>query len=139
MSKLVARVISAERGQTTTGVVCSSAAGSFIPPMLIFPRVRLKIERMDGAPRGSVQACYTSGWMSTEVFTHWFDRFLTHTKPSLEDPDSLILDRHRSHTKNLEVFLKARESNVIILCLPSHCTYKFQPLGIAVRFRMNVY
>ncbi|CAF4935145.1 unnamed protein product [Pieris macdunnoughi] len=45
--KQVARVTSAERGDTTTAVVCGSATGNFIPPMFIFRRVRMKMELID--------------------------------------------------------------------------------------------
>ncbi|XP_060804467.1 tigger transposable element-derived protein 6-like [Amyelois transitella] len=137
--KQVARVTSAERGETTTAVICCSAAGTFLPPMFIFRRVRMKIELMDGAPPGSAYACNSSGWMKLEVFDQWFDHFLAHAKPSADDPVLLILDGHLSHTKNLNVVLKARENHVTILCLPPHCTHKLQPLDVGVMYPLSVY
>lgn len=53
----VARVTSTEGG----AVVCGAAAGSFMPSMLIFRKVRMKIELMIVASSGSVFACNTSG------------------------------------------------------------------------------
>lgn len=41
--KQVARITSAERGESTTAVICGSARGNFVPPMLIFRRLRMKI------------------------------------------------------------------------------------------------
>ncbi|XP_015435159.1 PREDICTED: uncharacterized protein LOC107190790 [Dufourea novaeangliae] len=137
--KQVARVTSSERGDTTTAVLCMSASGNFIPPMLIFRRVRMKTELMDGAPPGSAYACNASGWMKLEVFAQWFEHFLTHAKPSAEDPALLILDGHLSHTKNLGVILKARQHNATILCLPPHCTHKLQPLDVGVMYPLSVY
>ncbi|CAH1985659.1 unnamed protein product [Acanthoscelides obtectus] len=137
--KQVARITSAERGESTTAVICGSAGGNFIPPMLIFRRLRMKIELMDGTPPCSVYACNPSGWMNIEVFSQWFDHFLSHTKPSTEDPILLILDGHLSHTRNLDVIIKARENNVTILCLPPHCTHKLQPLDVGVMFPLSVY
>lgn len=138
-SKQVARVTSAERGISTTAVVCVSAAGSFVPPMLIFSRKRMKAELTDGAPPGTIFACNESGWMRTEVFKQWFAHFVSFVKPSIGEPALLILDGHLSHTRNLDVILSARENFVTILCLPPHCTHKLQPLDVAVMGPLSVY
>eukprot|EP00057_Strongylocentrotus_purpuratus_P025733 XP_011680207.1 PREDICTED: uncharacterized protein LOC105445837 [Strongylocentrotus purpuratus] len=42
--KQVGSLVSAERGQTVTVETCMSVTGSFIPPMFILPRVRMKME-----------------------------------------------------------------------------------------------
>ncbi|KAJ8941382.1 hypothetical protein NQ318_003635 [Aromia moschata] len=44
-----------------------------------------------------------------------------------------------SHTKNLDVILKARENFVTLLCLPPHITHKLQPLDVGVMFLFNAY
>ena len=62
---------SAERGTLVTAEICMNAAEVYVPPMLIFPRVRMKAELMDGTPPGSVSACHKSGWMQTEIFVEW--------------------------------------------------------------------
>jgi hypothetical protein len=49
----VGRVVSAERGMSTTAVICMSASGSYVPPMVIFARKRMKEELKDGAPPGT--------------------------------------------------------------------------------------
>ncbi|KAJ4439343.1 hypothetical protein ANN_07465 [Periplaneta americana] len=54
----VGSIASGERGMTTTAVCCASAAGQYIPPMLIFKRTRAKDELMDGAPPGTVFAFF---------------------------------------------------------------------------------
>ena len=50
----VGSLVSAERGQLVTAVICMSVAGSFIPPLFIFPRFRLKDELMNGSLPGSL-------------------------------------------------------------------------------------
>ena len=132
--KQVGRVTSAERGDSTTAVICMSAGGNFIPPMLIFSRQRMKQELMDGAPPGSIYACNESGWMRQQVFSSWFDHFLMHTKPSIDDPALLILDGHLSHTKNLAVVEKAQTNHVTILC-----THRMQPLDVGVMFPLKTF
>ena len=45
--KQVGSLTSAERGQLCTVEICMSAAGQFIPPFVVFPRVRMKNELME--------------------------------------------------------------------------------------------
>ncbi|KAJ8951919.1 hypothetical protein NQ314_007627 [Rhamnusium bicolor] len=116
--KQVGRVVSAKRGVSTTAVICMSAGGSYVPPMLIFSRKRMKEELKDGALPGTVFVCNDSGWMKLEAFAEWFDHFLSHVKPTAEDPALIILEGHLSHIKNLNVIEKARNKFVTILCLP---------------------
>lgn len=137
--KQVARITSADRGMSTTAVICMSAGGTFIPPLLIFSRQRMKEELKDGAPPGSIFACNPSGWMTVEVFSLWFDHFLSHVKPTAEDPALLILDGHKSHTKNLYVIEQARKNHVTLLCLPPHTSHKLQPLDVGVMYPLSRY
>lgn len=74
--KQVVATTSAERGSTVTCVMCMSANGSFIPPMMIFPRKRDHPLLMKGAPPGAIHACHPSGWIQTELFTIWFKYFI---------------------------------------------------------------
>ncbi|KAG5876596.1 hypothetical protein JTB14_021563 [Gonioctena quinquepunctata] len=41
---------SAERGVLCTAAICMTAAGNFVPPMVIYPRRRMEIELNEGAP-----------------------------------------------------------------------------------------
>lgn len=108
-----------------------SATGVYVPPMLIFPRVRMKDELKIGAPAGTLFRAHPSGWMQTELFVDWFEHFLLHTKPSSCNPVLLILDGHVSHTKNLKLIELARENCVTIVSLPPHCTHRLQPLDVS--------
>lgn len=135
----VGSLTSAERGQLCTAVICMSAGGNYDPPMLIFPRQRMKQELTDGAPPGTIFACNKSGWMQLEIFSSWFDHFIDHSKPTASDPVLLILDGHMTHTKNLDVIEKARLNNVTILCLPPHCSHKLQPLDRSFMFPLNTF
>jgi len=47
--KSVGALTSAERGKNTTVVCCFSAAGEYVPPFIIFPRVNMKHSLMDNA------------------------------------------------------------------------------------------
>ncbi|EDS26848.1 conserved hypothetical protein [Culex quinquefasciatus] len=100
---------SAERGLLTTGCICMSAVGHYLPPFLIFPRQRVTEQLKEGAPAGTIFAGNTSGWMTAKCFNLC----------------------HSSHTRNLEFVDRARENNVHVLSLPPHCSHKLQPLDVS--------
>ncbi|KAK2189837.1 hypothetical protein NP493_96g13046 [Ridgeia piscesae] len=50
--KQIGCLTSAERGTLVTAVIAMNVAGNYVPPVLIFPRVRRKPELMVDAPRG---------------------------------------------------------------------------------------
>ena len=118
--KQVGILSSAERGRLVTKILCRSSSGTYIPPMFIFPRQRMKMELMDGAPAGSTYACHKTGWIQLELFTQWLRHFIECVKPSQESPALLILDGHASHTKSLEAINLARQHFITIICPPPH-------------------
>ncbi|KAJ4447651.1 hypothetical protein ANN_09658 [Periplaneta americana] len=131
--KQVGTVTSAELGVLSTAVICD-------PPLMItFPRKRMKVELTDGAPPGTIFACNGLGWMQLDIFSSWFDHFLSHVKPSDNDPALLILDAHLTHTKNLEVINNARENHVTLLTIPPHCSHKLQALDLSFMSPLNTF
>ena len=115
--KKVWSVTSGERGKTHTVVTCVSAAGLSIPPMMIYPRVRLAEGLKAGAHPGTLFACSKSGWITSELFLEWFQFFVRSIPPTR--PVLLIFDGHSSHI-SLELIELAQEHDVHLLCLPSH-------------------
>ncbi|CAH1965165.1 unnamed protein product [Acanthoscelides obtectus] len=127
----VGTLTSAERGQLITAVLCTSAAGHYVPPFLIFPRMRMKEELLDGTPAETGYSCHISGWMQTHIFIEWMQHFIKHVKPTKNDPVLLLLDGHVTHTKNLKLIDLAKEHGIIMLCFPPHCTHRLQPLDVS--------
>lgn len=121
---------SGEKQLLSTAVICMSATGDFIPPMLIFPRLTMKQELQKGAPEGTVFACHPSGWMQQDSFMEWFYHFIKYAKPTEEDPVLLILDDHITHTKTLSFTELSRRNNVHILCFPPQCSKNMKPLDL---------
>ena len=106
--------------------------------MIIFPRVRMKPAFMDEAPAGALGVAAKAGWINEELFSKWLHHFLETTQPAAHQSKTLlILDGHSSHVKNLDVITKARQNNVIILSLPSHCTHRMQPLDVSFFKSLN--
>lgn len=127
--KTVWGITSGERGRTHTLLVCASASGHAIPPLIIFPRVRLPCSLKVGAPPGTMFATSKKGWINQDIFSSWLDFFIK-CVPS-ERPVLLIYDGHASHL-SIEVIEKARANEIHFLCLPSHCTHLLQPLDVGV-------
>ncbi|KAF2890463.1 hypothetical protein ILUMI_15710 [Ignelater luminosus] len=69
--------------------VCSiNAQGTCAPPYIIFPRVQMRPELLNGCPPGSDAIAHPSGWIKY---------FIKFTHPSEENPILLIADNHSSH------------------------------------------
>lgn len=88
--KQVGDLSSAERGQTVTVEICFNSAGRCRPPMLIFPRQKMKAKLMDGAPPGAWGEVRNSGLMQMEVFEKWFKKFIKFLQ-ALKDHHALLL------------------------------------------------
>lgn len=97
--KQVGALTSAERGTTVTVEVCFNAAGTYMPPMFIYPRKRMNQELMNDCSPGAWAECHPSGWMQTDIFSEWFKKFVDFTGASKESPVLLLLDGHHTHTK----------------------------------------
>lgn len=137
--KQVGSLTSAERGDLVTVEMCISAAGVYVPPMFVFPRVKENPRLMDDAPPGASAAYCKSGWINKDSFILWFNRFLEFSNPSAEKPVLLLLDGHKSHTKSLELIELARKNNVVILTFPPHTTHRLQPLDVAAMAPLSAY
>lgn len=137
--KQVGSLSSAERGQTVTVEICFNAAGTYMPPFIIFPRQRMKPELLDNAPPGTTSVCNPKGWITVELFTLWFKKFIQFTGASPSNKVLLLLDGHVSHTQNIDVIDLARQHGVVIICFPPHCTHKMQPADVGFMRPLSTY
>ncbi|CAH2086648.1 unnamed protein product [Euphydryas editha] len=137
--KQVGIIVSAERGQTVTVEICFSAAGNYMPPMLIFPRKRMQPELMVNSQAGAWGTCSDSGWITSELFLQWFKRFVIFSGASKDRPVLLLLDGHSTHTQNIDLINEARAHGVIILCFPPHTTHRLQVADIAFMRPLSIY
>ncbi|KAJ8935097.1 hypothetical protein NQ314_012993, partial [Rhamnusium bicolor] len=135
-AKTVAQCVSAERGALVTMCGIISASGSSIPPIYIFPRVRMKGHFLNGCVPGAVGYAEKSGWMTAVIFNKLLVHIKNHTNCTHIDNILLLMDNHETHI-SLEAITYARENGIILLSFPPHCTHKMQPLdrGIYVPFK----
>lgn len=135
----VGSITSGERGTNTTCICCVSAAGHYIPPMLIFKRLRFKEELARGGPPGALYTCSESGWINSEIFVEWLRHFISTVKPTPSNTVLLIMDGHYCHTKNLEAIQLAKNNGVVMISLPAHTTHRLQPLDVSFFKPLSVY
>lgn len=102
----------------------------FVPPTLIFPRVRAKLELLSEAPADSVGAYQPSRGMTSKVVLACLQHFNRFVKPSMDSPALLLLDNHCSHIFSLITY--ARDAQIEMLSFPPHCSHKLQHLDRTV-------
>jgi len=90
----VGKITSGEGSKTITftAACCYNAAGVYLPPMMIIPRVNMNDRLLKGAPPLTVSAASKSGWTDAAIFKRRFDHFVSVVKPTVEDPHLLLLD-----------------------------------------------
>jgi hypothetical protein len=66
--KAVWGITSGEKGKTHTLLVCGSASGHAIPPLMIYPRVRMLESVKLNAPPGTMFATSPKGWINQDRF-----------------------------------------------------------------------
>jgi len=99
-ARQVSKITSGERGRTVTVICSMSAAGTFLPPMLIYPRKRMVDALMSGAPPQSVGCCSESGWTDSTFFVKWLEHFVQFTNCSQSLTQIIIMDGHHRATKH---------------------------------------
>ena len=109
-----------------TVVGCVSASGQCLPPMIVWPRKKMKPELAFGEVPGTVYGLVQRGWMTQQLFKCWFERHFLRYAPAAR-PLLLLLDGHSSHYCP-ETLKLAQQEDVIMFALPPNTTHLTQPL-----------
>ncbi|XP_058453595.1 uncharacterized protein LOC131431741 [Malaya genurostris] len=128
--KRVGAMTSGERGRKVTAIFCMSALGHFIPPMMIYPRIRMDPKLKHNGPEEGLYKCSKNGWSNNELFCEWLKHFIRYVKPTAYDPVLLIMDSHSSHV-SLAAYEICKTNNIIVVTLPPHTSHLTQPLDVA--------
>ena len=119
---------SGDKSQITI-VACANAAGSILPPMVIFKGERLNADYTKNQVPNTLYGMSKQGWIDSGLFYLWFhELFLKNIPPTR--PVLLLLDGHSTHYTP-EALREAQKEGVIIMCLPSNTTYAAQPLDVS--------
>ena len=129
--KQLGSITSAERGVLVTMCLAVNAVGTFVPPMFIFSRKMFKSHFIRDGPPGCTGTGNGSGWMTEVEFRVFMEHFVKHVRPSKDNRVLLLLDNHESHL-TASTISYAKESGIILLSFPPHCSHKLQPLDRTV-------
>ena len=110
--------ITGNRKSQITVLACTNAAGSTLPPFVIFDRKSLNPQMIKGEVPGSIYGLSSNGWTTQELFRDWFTKHFLAYVPSRR-PLLLLMDGHSSHYCP-EVIRYAAAAQVIYL--PFHHT-----------------
>lgn len=127
----IGKMTSGERGTLVTVALSISAAGTFIPPFIVFPRVNFKEHFLRDGPVGSAGDANPSGWMMEHIFLKFAKHFVAHVRSSTSKPCLLLLDNHESHL-SADLLDYFKDNGVTLLSFPPHCSHKLQPLDRSV-------
>jgi hypothetical protein len=122
------RITSGPARQSFSTMACICADGTVQPPLIIFKGKHLYDSwKGHNVIDGVMYAKSENGWMTKEIFTSWFAKFIERVT---ERPLLLLFDGHSTHL-GMEIIQLARQSDVCILKLPSHTSNLLQPLDVA--------
>lgn len=134
----VGLIASSERGRNTTVICCCNAAGSFIPPFMIFARKKMNSRLLDGSAPGTQGTCTDNGWINGPAFLEWLRFFIESVRPTSDKKVILVLDNHESH-KYLPALELASANHIIFISLAPHTTHRMQPLDYCVYGPLKIY
>ncbi|CAF2097554.1 unnamed protein product [Rotaria magnacalcarata] len=113
----------------TTAIIGVNAKGDILPPLTVYAAKSVNHQWTEGGSPRSTYQCSKNGWINDDIFGFWFLNVFVAETISLARPVLLVLDGHRCHF-TIQVIEAAKQHNIIILCLPPHCTYGLQPLDL---------
>jgi DDE superfamily endonuclease len=115
--------------QFTTVVIGVNAKGDTLPPFTIYAAKNVNQQWTVAGPDGGVFKCSPSGWINETLFALWFVEIFLSAIQSVARSVLLLLDGHQCHF-SVQVIEAAKRNDVIIVCLPPHCTHGLQTLDV---------
>ena len=120
----------------TTIIECISAAGTALPPLVIFKGKHVQQQWIPDQLSNSIQGwqftASPNGWTSNEIALGWLkDHFVPLTHSQTPSPRLLIVDGHGSHVSE-DFMYECFKSNIHLLFLPPHSSHVLQPLDVSI-------
>lgn len=117
---------------TLTVLFTFSAAGTYTPPLIIFPGKRLRKEIGDSIPEGFTFATSDSGWMKTEIFYEYVANsfYPNLQKLGTQFPVILFVDGHKTHIDR-KLSNLCTGLGIILVALYPNSTRILQPADVS--------
>lgn len=110
-----------DQGLAKSAITCMftfSASGETVPPMLIYPHVRIPAEISKSVPDSWGIGHSDSGWMKCEVFYEYisniFNKYLNDNE--IKKPVILFVDGHKTHL-SYQLSVLCKELQIILIAV----------------------
>ncbi|KAJ8968448.1 hypothetical protein NQ314_002294 [Rhamnusium bicolor] len=115
-------------------MVCESANGDLLPPMVVYKAQNLYENWKIGGPAETVYASSSSGWFDMNLFEEWFFHILLPHIERTRAPNAATIvvgDNPASHFSP-NVIAACKEKQMYMTPFPANATHLMQPLDVAV-------
>lgn len=119
-----------------TILVCGSAQGEFIEPLVVYKGKHLKESWTHGGPTQAQYTVTENGWMTEFAFENWFKEAFIPFVTKRKKPMFLLYDGHVQRL-SYDTIMTAKTEKIIILCLPPHTGHALQPLYVGIFQQLN--
>jgi len=110
---------------------CGSAAGIFLPRMVVYRAQNCYVEWTTGGPKESVYDATKSGWFDSRCFEKWFSDVFLKSVRNQQGTKVVIADNLASHFSP-SVIQASLDNDIRFVCLLPNSTHLLQPLDLAV-------
>ncbi|GFS27281.1 tigger transposable element-derived protein 6-like protein [Elysia marginata] len=118
--------------QQLTVLGCASAAGEFLPPLVIYPRKRWPSKNLLDGFQNALMQVSPNGGMNSTIFMTWLRDVFAKSVASKEKPVVLFIDSEASHNIDKETGHFCDENGIVLYGLLPHASNIIQPLGLTV-------
>lgn len=109
---------------------CGNAAGTILPPYIVYKAEHLYNTWTLGGPKQSRFNRSRSGWFDLHIFEDWFESLFLPVAKKIPGEKILIGDNVSSHV-SVKVLKLCQDNNIKLLFLPPNSTHLLQPLDVA--------
>ena len=108
-----------------------SAAGEFLPPMVVYKSENVYENWVKNGPIGSIYDATKSGWFDMSTFDLWFSKQFLPVALQVPGRKVLIGDNLGSHF-SVKVTEACKANDILFICLPPNSSHLWKPLDLAV-------
>lgn len=117
--------------QAISVMFSGSAAGEFLPPMVVYKAANVYESWRERGPKGAVYSCSKSGWFDAFQFEKWFFEVALPKLKRKVGRKLLVGDNLSSHISSA-VIQACLDNDIQFLCFPPNATHLIQPLDVGV-------
>ncbi|XP_053392934.1 uncharacterized protein LOC128555225 [Mercenaria mercenaria] len=121
--------VSSSNKQQITVMVCFSAFGNYVPPLIVYPGERFRDTGIEAFPT-AIYGHTHNGWMDSELFVAFLEHFSSYVDhENIPKPVLLFVDGHSTHMSR-DAATYCANNGIILYCLLPNATHILQPCDV---------